>query len=262
MRNHRGKKAERCLPLARLARIPVNSVWYSYAIASQSPSGGAVSLVVLTQTNQQPSVWTAGSHSIGQLWDVDYGTPNGQPSTAETGWIEAPGQYPDVQTHLFAAMSDCGVYPGGGGYVGLNGISWVQVSPSVYPNMVITHDDTSHVYAVEAYRGNMWFDYDGNWYGYIPGGAWGCHFPLGTSVEFGGEVETPEYSTCTDMGNSLFGTQTNSATVVNSSYTSPCYSGLTTLSSAYMSDPSQYNDGQWYPNPGAYSFHYGGPGWC
>ncbi|HWF51693.1 MAG TPA: hypothetical protein VG294_13730 [Solirubrobacteraceae bacterium] len=220
----------------------------------------------MSQTNQQPNVFTAGSHSVGQLWDADYATPNGLPSTAETGWTEAPGQYPDVQTHLFAAMSDCGVYPGNGGYVGINGISWVQVSPSVYPNMVITHDDTTHVYAVEAYQGSMWFDYDGSWYGYIPGGAWGCHFPFGDLIQFGGEVATPEYQTCTDMGNGLFGTQANSATVTDSNYysVSPYHQGPTSIQAGYMSDQPQYNVGQWAPTPGQQvdAFHYGGPGWC
>jgi hypothetical protein len=256
--HHRSDRARVC---ARAARTKVNSDWYSWATASQEPKTGYAYLVVLTQTNQQPNVYVTGSHSIGQLWDADYRTPNGEPSTAETGWIEAPGQYPDVDTHLFAAMSDCGVYPGGGGYVGLNGISWVQESSTVVPNMGVGVNSV-HVYAVEVYDSNMWFDYDGNWYGYIPEGAWGCHFPLGQEIQFGGEVATPELDTCTDMGNGLLGTQTNSATVVESSYSNSGYSGRTTLTTGFMSDPAEYNLGQWVPSKGAYSFHYGGPGWC
>jgi hypothetical protein len=246
---------------ARAARSKIDEVWYSWAWASQEPKTGYAYLVVLTQTNQQPNVYVTGSHSIGQLWDEDYRPPNGEPSTAETGWIEAPGQYPDVDTHLFAAMSDCGVYPGGGGYVGLDGISWVQESGTVVPNMGVAVNSV-HTYAVEVYDSNMWFDYDGNWYGYIPEGAWGCHFPLGQEIKFGSEVETPELKTCTDMGNGLFGTQAESATVVESSYSNSEHSGRTKLTNGFMSDSEQYNLGQWIPSKYAYSFHYGGPGWC
>lgn len=255
--HHRSDRDRGC---ARAARQKVSDEWYSWAHASQEPKTGYAYLVVLKQTNQQPNVYVTYSHSIGQLWDVDSRTPNGEPSTAETGWIEAPGQYPDVDTHLFAAMSDCGVYPDGG-YVGLSGISWVQESSMVVPNMVLAVNSV-HVYAVELYEGNMWFDYDGNWYGYIPGGAWGCRIPLGQDIQFGGEVETPELETCTDMGNGLLGTQAESATVVESSYSNAGYSGRTTLTEGFMSDPLEYNLGQWVPSKGAYSFHYGGPGWC
>jgi neprosin-like protein len=214
------------------------------------------------QTNQQPNVYNEQSHSIGQLWDVDYRGYNGLASTSETGWIESPGLYPDVQTHLFDSMSDCGTYPGSG-YVGAGtAIPWTQVQPTPYPNMIITHDDYVHVYAAEFYNGNMWFDYDNVWYGYIPGSAWACHTPDGERMEFGGEVATPEYETCTDMGNGLKGTQANSATVVETQYHRPGYEGRTNLKIRLGTDTTQYNEGQWNPSTNPYGFHYGGPGWC
>ncbi len=132
---------------------------------------------------------------------------NGNRSTVETGWIEAPlTPYNDVSPHLFMAMSDCGVYKNGG-YVGISGIPWVQTSSSVYPNQVVTHDDRVHEYAVWRDSSNNWhFYYDGQWVGYIPHSAWTCRFPKNVNLlNFGGEVATPEYETCTDMGNGTSG---------------------------------------------------------
>lgn len=261
------------------ARISQYGAYYSYATAYQYPSARVLSFWV-TQTNQQPNVWTAGSHSLGQLWAID--TTGGQ-STIEEGWTEAPGQYPDVLPHLFVAMSDAGVYPCAvaanysqcaSGYIGLgsctNGagqpvpcIPWVQVSTRRYPNMVVTHDDTTHSYAVDEGGGHIdwWIWYDGEWIGYIPNSAWTRHYPVVNLIEAGGEVATPlsEYSTCTDMGNGLYGTQPNSATVTSTQY-STSNAWHTPSLSGYSSDSAQYNDG--YLAPGGSTFHYGGPGWC
>jgi hypothetical protein len=51
------------------------------------------------QGNLQPYVQSGYTHSLGQLWGIDTTPPNGI-STVEEGWIEAPGQYPDIHTHL------------------------------------------------------------------------------------------------------------------------------------------------------------------
>jgi hypothetical protein len=244
----------------RMARSHTSQGWYSWALAYRRPPGGHVSEVWDEQTNQQPYIRASGSHSLGQLWaDDEYAS--GQYSTVEEGWTEAPGQYPDVQPHLFVAMSDCNYYREGG-YIGLSGIPWVQNSSTAYPNMVVTHDDHEHFYVAKLQGNNWWFYYDGQWLGYIPHSAWTCHFPSPNVINWGGEVETPEEITCTDMGNGLAGTQQNSATVgytywVNNLYAQPGY-----FEAAYFSDIAQYNAGLWYPSKEPYSLHYGGPGWC
>jgi hypothetical protein len=158
-------------------------------------------------------------------------------------------------------MSDCNVYPEGG-YVGLSSIPWVQTSTTVFPNMIITHDDRVHLYAIELQNNNWWFYYDGQWVGYIPHSAWTCVFPHPNDVQFGGEVETPELTTCTDMGNGLLGTQANSATIAYTYWVNEYWARPAELEYAIITDPGQYNAGQWVPSKNAYSFHYGGPGWC
>jgi hypothetical protein len=247
---------------AKAAREPgEGGGYYSYGAASQVTPGKLVELYE-EQTNQQPYVAVSNSHSIGQMWlsdESDIG-PKG-PSTIEMGWIEAPGQYPDVETHLFLAMSDLGNYKEGG-YIGLSTIPWVQVSGSVYPNMIITHDDRVHGYAIEERSGNWWYYYDGTWIGYVPHSAWKKHFPNVNEIEVGGEVFTPEFSTCTDMGNGLYGTQANSAGVVFTWWLNHSLGKIAEFSEANMTDVKQYTDGQWSPATNADSFHYGGPGWC
>ncbi|HEX4438147.1 MAG TPA: neprosin family prolyl endopeptidase [Solirubrobacteraceae bacterium] len=213
----------------------------------------------MEQTNQQPNVWVAGSHSLGQLWAID---ETGS-STIETGWTEAPGQYSDVEPHLFVAREDGGSYAPESGYIGGAGIPWVQVSETKFPNMVVTHDDRVHSYAVEERSGNWWVWYDGAWIGYIPHSAWPRHFPAVNLIEDGGEVATPEQTTCTDMGNSLFGTQANSATVTYGWWLTTSYGKAVHFEGHKTADETQYNVGQWLPNHNEpFGFHYGGPGWC
>jgi hypothetical protein len=241
---------------ASSARTRMFGAWYSWAYAYQRPPGRTVSMYE-EQTNQQPNVWTAGSHSLGQLWAIDM---KGK-STVEEGWTEAPGQYPDVEPHLFVARKDAGEYTNTG-YAGAGGVSWIQVSESEYPNMVVTHDDRVHSYAVEERGGNWWVWYDGAWIGYLPHSAWVKHFPSVSEIRAGGEVETPEESTCTDMGNGLYGTQANSATVVFTWWENASVAEDASFEGFATADPV-YNIGQWLPShTEPYGFHYGGPGWC
>jgi hypothetical protein len=217
------------------------------------------------QTNQDPNVYfheRPNSHSLGQLWAEN--EANGNVSTVETGWTEAPlTPYNDVSPHLFMAVSDCGVY-NDGGYVGIASIPWVQTSSTVYPNMVVTHDDRVHEYGVWRDSSDNWhFYYDGQWVGYVPHSAWSCRFPLNVNlIAFGGEVATPEYETCTDMGN---GTSGSNAAYheytywVNNNYGEP---GNFIENHVLQSDP-QYVQNQWMGGDGyVWGFRYGGTGWC
>jgi hypothetical protein len=210
------------------------------------------------QTNEQPYIAASYSHSLGQLWAID--TSGGQ-STVELGWTEAPGQYPDVEVHLFVAMEDGGEYREGG-YIGLSSIPWVQTSSTAFPNMIISHTDHIHFYAIKESGGNWWIWYEGQYLGYIPHTAWVHHFPKPHLLEWGGEVATPEEYTCTDMGNGHYGNESVSAAVTYTFWVNSFYAEPSELE-GFASDFSQYNPQQWYPTKGLpYEFHYGGPGWC
>src|ERR1700722_286266 len=131
-REKRRRTSKRRRGRAHIARELKYGSYYSHAGAQQRPPKGNVRPVWHEQPKQDPAVYShekPGSHSLSQLWAVE--EPNGESnkdSTVEEGWTEAPlSPYNDVSPHLFVAISDCGVYPGSGGYVGIPGstVPWV-----------------------------------------------------------------------------------------------------------------------------------------
>ena len=253
-------------PRAKAARSSIGGYWYSWAEGYQNYIGGEnVNGLWIRQSNEQPYIdythGVTGAHSLAQLWAIQNASSSCF-SDVETGWTESDGQYNDVQPHLFMYAFDCGV---GLGYVGQSSIPWVQSSKVVYPNAVLTHNDTWHTYGVHLYGSNWWFYYDGQWVGYIPSRAWTRSFPASVwTGEAGGEVATPEYSTCTDMGwNGRYGSDPEAAMFLEVWYEGNLgggYSKYDSLSS-YNSDP-EYTTGNWYQGLPGWQFRYGGPGWC
>jgi Neprosin len=241
------------------------SYWYSYAGGRQyvNVSKGVNGLFV-QQTNEQPYIPTweneAGAHSLGQLWAI-YEPGPGCNSTAETGWSESEGQFEDFNPHLFIAAFDCGHFRG---YACKACSNWVQSSSVAFPNMTVSHNDTFHVYGARMDGNNWWFYYDGQWVGYIPHSVWVYTFPYALNrLEAGGEVATPEYYTCADMGyGALFGSHPWAAMFSSVWYE---YNYNTQSASAYMpyrldSDKEAYSSGNWSTSNN--QFRYGGPGWC
>jgi hypothetical protein len=242
-----------------------NGFWYSWAYGAQSfTAKNNLNGFWVSQTNEQPyipySENLAGAHSLGQLWAINE-EGAGCESTVETGWSESAGQFGDVSPHLFIYASDCGA---GLGYAG-SGLPWVQSSPYVFPNAVLTHNDVFHAYAARLAGNNWWIYYDGQWVGYIPNYAWTSHFPgVIKEIVAGGEVATPTYATCADMGyGGLFGGHPWAAMFEHTWYEYNWSANAATASLfSNASDPSYYATGNWSPgNPGT-QFRYGGPGWC
>lgn len=252
---------------ARASRQSGGGAWYSWAVGWQDfPASKGVNGLWITQTNEQPYIDYQESlnyaHSLAQLWAIGWpGTDPNCWSTAETGWSESAGVYGDVEPHLFVYAYDCGVRIGEAG----GALPWVQASNVVYPRAVVSHNDRFHDYGARLDGNNWWIYYDGEWVGYIPNGAWHQYFPwVVKEVETGGEVETPNYSTCTDMGyGGLFGTHPWAAMFLNVNYE---YNYNTQWAHPYLtkyeSDPSNYDTGNWGPSYPGYEFRYGGPGWC
>jgi Neprosin len=262
------RKHDHRVPRATASREPIGGSWYSWALGLQQYSGSkGVNGLWVSQTNEQPYIPSGeselGAHSLGQLWAINNGG-NGCFSTVETGWSESVGQFHDANPHLFVYAFDCGV---GLGYSSneYGGIHWVQSSSSVFPNQVLTHNDTFHVYGARMDGNNWWIYYDGQWVGYIPHSVWVYRFPgVITEAEAGGEVATPNKTTCADMGYSgLFGGNPAAAMFgyVWYEYNYQTQSALANLWS-YSSDPSYYATGNWTEYNHGYAFRYGGPGWC
>jgi Neprosin len=263
--NGHGRKASG----ATASRSAKNGYWYSWAQGQQTylSSKGVNSLFVV-QTNEQPYIPTGeselGAHSSAQLWAIKR-LAKGCFSTAETGWSESIGQFKDVSPHLFVYSIDCG---GNGAYSSneFGGFYWVQSSAVTFPNQALTHNDAFHVYGARMTGNNWWIYYDGQWVGYIPHSRWSYMFPnVITEAQAGGEVMTPNFSTCADMGyNALFGGNPEAAMFSNVWYE---YNYNTQSANAdllsWSSDPSNYATGNWaFPPNHGYAFRYGGPGWC
>ncbi|HEV2997874.1 MAG TPA: neprosin family prolyl endopeptidase [Solirubrobacteraceae bacterium] len=248
---------------ARAARTSIQGYWYSWSIGYQGfKAGDNVYAEFAVQSNEQPYIdYTHGiteAHSLGQIWAIY--NPGACQSTVETGWAENGGLYNDVQPHLFLYAFDCGV---GLGYISTETPGWVQVSPLVYPEMIVTHNDVFHTYGVELYAGNWWLYYDGQWVGYLRPSAWKRSFPSSVwKIQAGGEVATPEYATCTDMGYAgEYGTN-GTAAMFREVWYLGAGGGIYANMYGYNSDPSQYDLGNWGAGYPGWQFRYGGPGWC
>lgn len=214
------------------------------------------------QQNARPSVDDPSgereAHSLGQLWAVAQRGPDCM-SDVEMGWTVSQGQYGDAQPHLFMYAWDCGV---GLGYVGQSSIPWVQRSDSIAPNAPLNYGPAQHLYGVQLKGGNWWFNYDGQWVGYIPRSAWTRLFPTRIQEgEVGGEVATPELETCTTMGSEgLYGTNKLATRVAYAWYMRRRVA-LPAKLHHYSTDP-QYTTGGWRRGRAGPRFRYGGPGWC
>jgi hypothetical protein len=254
---------------ASASREAINGYWYSWAEGWQTHQAAqGVNALFVVQTNERPYIPTGESelnaHSSGQLWAIKR-AGGGCFSTAETGWSESIGQFGDTKPHLFVFSLDCG----GNGLYSSNeygGFNWVQSSAVTFPNQALTNNDTFHVYGARMTGNNWWIYYDGQWVGYIPNSRWHYLYPnVITESQAGGEVMTPNHSTCADMGYAgLFGGNPGAAMFSNVWYeynynTQSSYSFL----QSWSSDPTRYATGSWkYPPAYGDAFRYGGPGWC
>jgi hypothetical protein len=251
--------------IASASREAIGSYWYSWAEGYQQFNGSAgVNGLWVVQTNEQPyipySESLAGGHSLAQLWGIRE-TQSGCWSTIETGWMET-ATYGDVSPHLFVGGFDCGAWMGYAEKPG--GLGWKQSSTVVFPNQVLTHNDAFHVYGARMDGNNWWIYYDGQWVGYVPHEEWTSLFPaVLTEIQAGGEVATPAFSTCADMGYAgLFGSNPGAAMFSDVWYE---YNYNTQSSSAYMkkwASDSRYSTGNWGAGYPGSEFRYGGPGWC
>jgi hypothetical protein len=200
-------------PRAYASRELIGGGWYSWALGAQQTSRGFPTSLMNRAISSR--TFKAGTRIA---W-ASCGESTRPHQTAYRPLRRAGSRRPgSTQTSIhtwFISRFD----NGSGAYVGA-GAPWVQYSTTVYPNMIITHDGRVHSYAAYLYGGNWWFYYDGQWVGYIPGTSW-RYPPAINLVEFGGEVATNEYATCTDKGNGLFGTQANSATVTQAGFQAP-----------------------------------------
>jgi Neprosin len=199
-------------------------------------------------TQHTPRIDSHGYHTLAEV----SGQSADQKETVEVGWTVAPSLNGDSDPHLFVfhwVNGDPTCY---------NGCGWVQVSTTRYPGMRVTPTSTPQQYGMTYYQGNWWINYQNEWIGYFPGTLWGGGFTQLDLTQWFGEVAFMSMgdtgATCTDMGNGLYGSDGNSASINNIFF----INGPVASPSFFQTNPSLYEI--FYP--GGSSFRYGGPGIC
>jgi Neprosin len=240
------------------SEVGATTFYYSWATGYQRiPCSAHMDGVWEMQQNAQPVVPAGAAHSLGQLWAIS--RRGSCMSDVETGWMVSPQQYGDDQPHLFMYAWDCGV---GLGYVGQSSIPWTQYSGVVAPGATLVHGSALHMYGVALKAGNWWFDYDGQWVGYIPASAWTRMFPAPIDeVRIGGEVASTAPEPCITMGNDgLYGDSAGAA-LVGDVWTQR-EAVKTEAALLDYSNDAEYSTGGWSRGMPGSRFRYGGPGWC
>jgi hypothetical protein len=222
--------------------------WYgscfSYVTGRQFTNTAGASV---TMYQGAPANVAADGHSLQELSLQSSGGTT-VANTIEIGWSVDPGTNGDYQPHLFI------FHWVGGQPTCYNGCGFVQVSSTVYPGMAVT-PGTSGSFALRYYNGNWWAYYNGVPFGYFPGSLWGGAFSSAQVVSAFGEVAADSATSCTEMGDGVYGTSDGSSWI----------SGYRLIGSADQPDFTvsatdwySYDYGSVTPT----SFNLGGPGAC
>jgi Neprosin len=195
-------------------------------------------------TQHSPRLRPTDYHSLAEV----SGQSADQKETVEVGWTVDPGVNDSPNPHLFVFHWVNGVP------TCYNGCGWVQVSTTRYPGMPVTVTSTPQQYGMTYYQGNWWISYQNEWIGYFPGTLWGGGFTQLGLAEWFGEVYAFTPQTCTDMGNGLYGSDANAASINN----------------IFLINGGAFSPGFFQTNSalyqifdlGGYRFRYGGPGAC
>jgi hypothetical protein len=126
--------------------------------------------------------------------------------------------------------------------------------------MTVSHNDVCHLYGAEMTGNNICFYYDGQWVG-DPHSTYVYTFPYQfTRLEAGGEVETPSYYTCADVGyGGLYESHPWAVMFAAVWYNYQGQPETANMPYSLDSDTAAYTSGNW---AGGNQFRYGGPGWC
>ncbi|WVZ49259.1 hypothetical protein U9M48_000633 [Paspalum notatum var. saurae] len=221
----------------------------------------------------QPEVETPKDFSLSQLWITSGSYQTNDLNTIETGWQVFPGLYNDSSPRLFIywtrdAYNSTGCYNLCPGFVQTNneiviGGSISQLSPiSTYGGP--QYDITILVWK-DPKGGNWWLQVGNNVLGYWPSSIFTNLADSATSVQWGGEMESPDVrASTTQMGSGHFpeegfgkASYIRNIQVVDSSNTLQSPSGLDLTATL----PNCYNvqNGGVGTNFGTY-IYYGGPG--
>lgn len=218
---------------------------YLYAGGDQyyTGIGGYVEL-----SQPAPFVNAGDSHSLAEM-AVE--SSDGR-QIVEIGTTVDPGLNGDRQPHLFV------FHWINGNPTCYNGCGYVQTSPTIRPGMVLSTTNATSAFQIQEASGSheWWLYYGGTAIGYFPASEWGGGFTRSGLTQWFGEVSAANSTPCTNMGNSLKGSQGGSARINNTVIVLPGSSFLTASPSGNVTNAGLYD------TSGGRSFGYGGPGAC
>lgn len=197
---------------------------YKYAGGSDTPAtpktGSFANITVGTPATD------VGDHSLVEL-SVQGGT-NNRALIVEVGWVKDKA-FGDAAPHLFASRWVNNVWAG----CYFEGCGWVDATPTVTTDdlgkslaSVASAASPGNVksFGIQWFNDAWWVSYDGAWIGYWNDDLWQYASPAVTPYNSGsffqafGEVWSNTGTSCTDMGNGLFSSNSNAAGIYSWAY--------------------------------------------
>jgi len=221
---------------------------YDYAGASQTATseGASVSFPV-----DDPNLaWNSlGGHSLVEMAVFNRTATGIDNDTAEIGWLVQglkPGQRPTAHLFIYHFVQTQGTC--------YDGCGFVSTSKTVKPGMVLKPGH--YTWKIRNIGGKWTFYLNGAEFGYIPDSAYHGTFGHAQIVNVYGEMaEAGTKPNCSQMGNTLFGTQTDAATIGH-------FRLLGATASPDLQPYSPTDPAAWSSTGTANTFRVGGPGDC
>jgi hypothetical protein len=221
---------------------------YDYAGASQTVNNEGASVTFPVDT---PNLaWNSlGYHTLIEMAVFNRTATGIDNDTAEVGWLVqglAAGAAPSAHLFIYHFVQTKGTC--------YDGCGFVSTSKTIKPGMKLKPG--SYTWTIRNLDSKWTFYLNGTEFGYIPDSAYHGTFGHSSIVNVYGEIaEAGTKPNCTQMGNSLYGTQSGAATIGGFHlYSASAAPDLTTYS---PTDPAAWNSTS-TPN----TFRVGGPGDC
>lgn len=248
-----GQQGHKQLPSAQAGGAKssgVNSLlstnyWYAGGRQTATTAGAYANVTIASPTT------TSGDHSLAEIAVED--STSGQ-QVVEVGWNVDPGLYSgSTAPHLFVYhwVNGVGTCYNGCGFVAYSGATYTAGQSLSSLSGTAKQFGIQYDTATSAW----WVAFNGTWVGYFPASLWSSPtFTQGGYNQLFGEVASTNASTCTDMGNGLFGSNASAAVFGSTTYVS----GPTVSLTGFNTNASRYSVNMLSGR----TFQYGGPGAC
>ncbi|RLM68877.1 uncharacterized protein C2845_PM17G06240 [Panicum miliaceum] len=266
-----GKKRPGSIPKLASIDDPDASAMIGHLHALASASGENYYGTKTTINLWQPTIEGGNGFSLAQLWITRGSYQGNDLNTIEAGWQVFPGYYPDSNTRLFIywtrdAYNQTGCYNlNCAGFIQTN--NQIAIGGSISPVSLYggSQYDIDILIWKDQKDGNWWLQVGSDTVGYWPSSIFSYLSDSATTVQWGGEVYSPDASqtSSTQMGSGHFpdegfgkASYIKNIQVVDSSNNLKLPNGVVLIAKR----PSCYNVQNGASNDGALNIYYGGPG--